>query len=261
MQQPTLSVQNSFKILYYNARSILPKIEELRLICASENPDIVCLVETWLDGDIGDNEFGIPNYSVIRLDCNRHGGGVALFLHVSLCHNVIVSGPSGLELLIVSIVFNFRKLYLGVFYRPPSSPVSIFDTLPDVLSCLDYNFPTNFILLGDFNVDFLKPSSHLYSHLCNIMYSFSLSQVVMEPTHLIPNGQSSLIDLVFMSSPQVLTECCMIPQLDNSDHLGLHVILQEQSTVQHVRHTRRFIWRYSHADFEMACCILPCIYM
>ena len=56
MQQPTLNVQNGFKILYYNARSILPKIEELRLICPSENPDIVSLVETWLDGDIG---FGL----------------------------------------------------------------------------------------------------------------------------------------------------------------------------------------------------------
>ena len=94
------------------------------------------------------------------------------------------------------------------------------------------------------------------------MYSFSLSQVVIEPTHLIPNGQSSLINLVFMSSPQVLTKCLvftkcsMVSQLDNSDHLGLRVILQEQSTVQHVRQTRRYIWRYSHADLKTACCLL-----
>ena len=66
------------------------------------------------------------------------------------------------------------------------------------------------------------------------MYSFSLSQVVIEPSHLIPNGQSSLINLVF-------TKCSMVSQLDNSDHLGLRVILQEQSTVQHVRQTRRYI--------------------
>ena len=88
------------------------------------------------------------------------------------------------------------------------------------------------------------------------MHSFSLSQVVVEPTHLIPNRQSSLLDLVFMSSPHVLTECSTVPQLGNSDHLGLRVILQEQSTVQHVHQTRRFIWRYSHADFETACCLL-----
>ena len=74
------------------------------------------------------------------------------------------------------------------------------------------------------------------------MYSFSLSQVVIEPSHLIPNGQSSLINLVFMSSPQVLMKCSTVSQLDNSDHLGLRVILQEQSTVQHVRQTRRYIW-------------------
>ena len=74
----------------------------------------------------------------------------------------------------------------------------------------------------------------------------------MEPTHLLPNGQSSLIDLVFMSSPQVL----MVFYGTATDHLGLCVVLQEQSTVQHVCQTRRFIWTYSHADFEMACCLL-----
>ena len=105
MQQPTLNVQNGFKILYYNARSILPKFEELRLICASENPDIVCLVETWLDGDIDDSELGIPSYSVIRLDHNRHCGGVALFLRGSLCHKVVSRCILLTSIIFVDLVF------------------------------------------------------------------------------------------------------------------------------------------------------------
>ena len=40
-------------------------------------PDVVCLVETWLCSDILDTEISIPNYSIVRLDRNRHGGGVA----------------------------------------------------------------------------------------------------------------------------------------------------------------------------------------
>ena len=48
---------SELSIWYYSARSILPKLEELRLICASEKPDIVCIVETWVDNAIEDNEL------------------------------------------------------------------------------------------------------------------------------------------------------------------------------------------------------------
>ena len=78
---PNLKIVNSkssdINVLYFNARSLVPKIDELRLICASCNPDIVCVVETWLDGEIADTEVAIPNFSLTRLDRNRHGGGIA----------------------------------------------------------------------------------------------------------------------------------------------------------------------------------------
>ena len=53
---------------------LLPKLDELAATCATDNPDIVCLVETWLCSDVLDNEVLIPNYSTVRLDRNRHGG-------------------------------------------------------------------------------------------------------------------------------------------------------------------------------------------
>ena len=36
------------KILYFNARSWLPKLDELHLIVEAERPDIICVNETWL---------------------------------------------------------------------------------------------------------------------------------------------------------------------------------------------------------------------
>ena len=39
---------SNLNILYFNARSLPPKIDELRLICAATSPHIVCVVETWL---------------------------------------------------------------------------------------------------------------------------------------------------------------------------------------------------------------------
>ena len=62
--------------IYMN--QLLPKLDELAAICATDNPDIVCLVETWLCSDVLDNEVLIPNYSTVRLDRNRYGGRVLL---------------------------------------------------------------------------------------------------------------------------------------------------------------------------------------
>ena len=151
---------------------------------------------------------------------------------------------------------NFRKLCLGVFFcRPPSSPASVFDVLSDTLSSPDYTVFTNFILHGDYSVNFLQPFSPFYVNLCNLMHNFSLTQVVTEPTHNGPNGKS-LIHLVFISSTQVLAECTVIPQLANSDHLGLRVVLHGRPTVQHIYQKKQSIWRYTHADFDTACDLL-----
>ena len=41
-------------VMYYNARSLFPKIDDLRANVMSHKPDVVCNVETWLSGDIAD---------------------------------------------------------------------------------------------------------------------------------------------------------------------------------------------------------------
>ncbi len=33
-----------FSVIYFNCRSLLPKIDELRAICTTYCPDVVCLV-------------------------------------------------------------------------------------------------------------------------------------------------------------------------------------------------------------------------
>ena len=59
-----------------------------------------------------------------------------------------------------------------------------------------------------------------YIH-CYFMESFSLSQVVTGHTYMILNysGHTSLIDLVFLSSPLFLKTCETIPPLGSCDHI------------------------------------------
>ena len=245
-------------ILYYNARSVLPKLDNLAATCPACSPDIVCMVESWLCSDTSDNEISLPNYSIIRLDRNCHGGGILLYFKDNLSFKVVLHGPSGLELIFISILLpNSRSICLGTFYRPPSSSVAIFDSLFDVLCSLNSNSFSNFILFGDFNVDM---SSHFfncnYMHLTNLLHSFSLTQVVDEPTRPGHNGASSLIDLVLMSTPQALRECVTVPPLANSDHLGIRLQVESYSNTLQTCPKRRVIWRYEFADINRVCELL-----
>ena len=103
----------------------------------------MCIVESWLSGDISDDEIAVSGYSIVRLDRNRHGGGILIYIRSSLSFHVTVSGPFDLT---VHLSDN-KSLFLGTFYRQPSSPSSSFDVLFDVLCSLNVTCLSNFILL------------------------------------------------------------------------------------------------------------------
>ena len=65
--QHKVSNKENLNILYYNARSLVPKLDELALLIETHNPDIVCIVETWLSDDILDSEISFPGSMYIVL--------------------------------------------------------------------------------------------------------------------------------------------------------------------------------------------------
>ena len=97
----------------------------------------------------------------------------------------------------------------------------------------------------------------MYHHLSQILDCFSLTQVNSTPTHCSHNGHWTLIDLALLSSPEHLSMCETIPPLGNSDHLGLHVVINRQAKQCTVKNnTHRQVWRYAQADFESASLVL-----
>ena len=135
--------------LHFNARSHLPKLDNLKLECNELNPHIVCISETWLDNAISDNELTIVDYKLVRLDRNRHGGGVAIYIHVDFTYNVICAGNYNLKCIIVSVVINSCKLCICLLYRPPNSSFDVLDSMHDILCDLDVSLFSHFILVGD----------------------------------------------------------------------------------------------------------------
>ena len=61
--------------IHLNINSLLPKIEELRIIAKSTNAAIIGISESKLDETVLEPQIETDNYKILRCDRNRHGGG------------------------------------------------------------------------------------------------------------------------------------------------------------------------------------------
>ncbi len=56
LPSPPKSKTQELIILSFNARRLFPKLDELRLIVALHNPDLVCICETWFTPEISNSD-------------------------------------------------------------------------------------------------------------------------------------------------------------------------------------------------------------
>ena len=234
-ESPNALSNNMLKILYYNARSLLPKFDELLILADSHNPDVICITESWLSVDIQDSEILIPGYQSLRHDRNRHGGGILMYVSHRFTVKLLPFHPS-LELLTVTLHSGIFKFCLSLFYRPPSRLICRLFVffLHNYLQSINIPQFSSFVLIGDFNINFSNSSHPSFSNLCNILSTFGLTQVVSDHTHVHQGNSHSLIDLVLMSNPSSLSSCQVIPPLSNSDHLGIKTEIQMRGTSEAV---------------------------
>ena len=90
------------------------------------------------------------------------------------------------------------KVNVCVLCRPPSSNIQYLESLYNNLSSFYPILFDNFILVGDFNIDFLAQNHPYFPHLLSIVNSFMLHQVVTSPTHYSHSWSPSVIDLHFV---------------------------------------------------------------
>ena len=243
--------KKDLSIMYFNARSLLPKLDALWRPASLTsftllNPGCVMTLRTRRLTFLATLSIASTGI-VIVVDCNVHRQSPRCESHSwpAVQPGVFLQYP--LDLLTISFVYVF-------FYRPPSSHSSLLDIFSQSLETLDISQFSNFVCVGDFNIDYNDSALHLYPKLSSISQLLGLSQAVTGYTHVSPSGHTSLIDLVLVTSPHHVHDCFVIPPLANSDHLGLHINLDFKPLAQPKcsRSYARAIWRYSHADFPLA---------
>ena len=109
--------------IHFNINSLLPKIEELRIIAKSTNATIVGISESKLDESVLELEIQIDEYRILWRDRNRQGGGVACYIKNDLSYNIFIF-PSEIKRVFFEILLtNSKPITVGAVYRPLINPI------------------------------------------------------------------------------------------------------------------------------------------
>jgi exonuclease III len=212
------------KIANLNVNSLLKHIDDLRLML-SDNPfDILAINESKLDSSIPDYEIHIHNYSIVCLDRNRCGGGVALYFKNTLPYlerKHLVFG--NLEMICVEITNQHSRPFLvTTWYRPLNSAQDIFNNFKMFLFKSDLAKKET-IIVGDLDCDVNKLTPDTQTRKLQTLCSlYQLSQVINEPTR-VRETTTTLIDLILTNKPEIISSAGVL-HLGISDHSLVYAV-------------------------------------
>ena len=252
---PDFNISNlkGLKIANLNINSLLKHIDEIRILL-SDNPfDILAINETKIDSSILDSEIHIDNYTIVRFDRNRFGGGVALYIKNNIPYSERKDFvPDNLEMICVEITRQHSKpLLIATWYRPPNSKLDIFTNFELFLFKCDME-NKELILGGDLNCDVNKLAPDSQTHKLQTLSSlYQLTQVINEPTR-ITETTSTLIDLILTNKPEYISTVGVL-HLGISDHSLVYAVRKfelpkSRPTIKEVRDFKHFSESQFRAD-------------
>ena len=213
-------LQNKLNILYLNIRSLGKNLEHLTLLLESQlkNNNIIHILafcETWLTL----NKYILPlnNYTFVGKNSIRKSGigGVCFYIHNTLNYNIVEQlsfSNNCLEIITMDLITNSRNITLSCIYRHPQTSI---DELNNCLNLLDNSKKSDHIILGDINIDLLKPDLNSSEYYNNLLSHGFLPNINI-PTR-VSKTSKTLIDHIFTKS-NFIENHCQILQNDISDH-------------------------------------------
>ena len=128
-----------------------------------------------------------------------------------------------------------------------------------LISDIITNNPLFVLITGDFNVrssNWWKNDLSMseVTQVDSLTTSYSLSQVISDPTHILPNS-SSCIDLIFTNQPNLVTESGVYPSLHPKCHHQI-VFVKLNLNVEYPPLYECLIWDYKNADIPSINCAI-----
>ena len=211
------SEQFKLRVSHLNVYHLVPKLPDVSVYINTPNPThIFGVTETRLSPNIPDSAISITNFSVIRRDPLAHGQtGIAVYIHKSVDN--MIRRRTDLENDQVECVWIELKNSKGssslicILYRNPRSTFDWYDDFFDMCEKARLH-STDVLILGDFNIDLLKPHNAWDSTTTML----GLTQLVASPTRITPTT-STLLDHIYTNKPSAASSA-KVDSLSVSDH-------------------------------------------
>lgn len=195
-----------FQIALHNVQSLQAHIADVRAHKQLMNAHCICLTETWLKFEDGEDNVQIPGFvfkhnprsncydNSIPLFTNlkqQRGGGVGIYCCENVVSNILIPQPSHLECLYCTIPH--ISLNVALLYRPNSYSIDVFrQNVLHVIAELE-RYPGKKVIMGDFNEDILTSCT-----IRTLMELHGYSQLVQRAT----TEKGTLLDHVYVKDAQ-----------------------------------------------------------
>ena len=232
-----LNKAKEFKLVHMNVRSLLKKIDQLRVLLLESKLEVITMSETWLNAAVNSASIRLDEFIEYRQDRSggvqgkKRGGGLLTYIKKELA--------SDSEVLLDLNVCNrdiealwtvlhrphCKDMVICNAYSPPDGKLDKAITyLNDCLGELDLSKVEVFIL-GDINVDYKKKTSPSYKKLKFFTQSNGLTQHISNTTRNTSKG-NSLLDLVITNSKYVSSSGTLNHFI--SDHQPIFVVKKKK---------------------------------
>lgn len=201
-----------------NVQSLLPKIDEFKLVISTRAPDVFCVTETWLNNSVISPLIDHPAYSCCRNDRRRHrGGGTAIYIRNSIdfCH---LPSPALHERVNITITeLCTHSIFLICIYIPPDLQA---ETLRNIREALAEEVENLWARRPQFEVIIAGDMNNF--NVRDLCLDFNLSDIIQLPTR-----GHNILDHVLISHGlkhvYLQDNVEYNPPIGSADHLTLFV--------------------------------------
>ena len=183
-----------------NIRSLLKKIDEIKISIHQNSFDILAISETWLSDKIPNELVNIPGFNVYRKDGPSHGGGVLIYIKETLPHTYCPDLTNFNNTEVVRIDNkSFPSFYVSCVYNPKADDENYYQ-------CMLNNFENvlaknkEIVILGDLNINYILDENLCENQAHFIETLFCCKQLIVEPTRVTQSSQS-VIDHIYTTMP------------------------------------------------------------
>ena len=198
-----------------NIFSLMPHLDELRVFISDNKPHIIGITETKIDSTIQNSDVEIDDYVIERNDRDKHGGGVALYIHKSINYREDLQNTNVESISIQVKVGNYKPFLVTSIYRPPGKTVNHFNDIDALFSIIEAEEKES-IYLGDTNCDMLDLTNNDTKNLKRLLTKFNLAQLIKSPTRTTTTSKT-IINHIITNRSEAVSKSGVLA-CDISDH-------------------------------------------